>query len=158
MMTKLMFTNESTKEVFSNHDFNDFNKLMFETALGKEQVSKKEANDKIREVFNEVLGIDANASRKEIRKAIRRHRVDIFEVTEELVPSLLRTGWQENPVFDEYVEYKTMADGDMNEYYVEDEVILTVSELSGNHHDLIRQRLGAGQTFSVKTSWYGVKF
>lgn len=157
-MVKMMFTNENTREVFSNHDFNDFNTLMFETGLGKEQVSKKEANDKIREVFREVLGIDETASKKEIRKAIRRHKVDIYEVTEELVPNLLKTGWQDNPFFMEYVEYKSGADGDANEYYVEDETILTVSELSGNHHDLIRQRLGEGQTFAVKTSWYGVKF
>ena len=38
-----------------------------------------------------------------------------------------------------------------------DETVLTVSELSGNHHNLFRKRLGAGSTFSVKTSWYGVK-
>ena len=50
-----------------------------------------------------------------------------------------------------------MADGDTNEFYVPDEVILTVSELSGNHHDIIRQRLAEGQTFSVRTSWYGIK-
>lgn len=30
-------------------------------------------------------------------------------------------------------------------------------KVSGNHHDLIRQRLGAGKTFSVETSWYGIK-
>ena len=51
-----------------------------------------------------------------------------------------------------------MALGDTNEFYVPDESILTVSEVSGNHHDLFRQRLGEGRTFAVKTSWYGVKF
>ena len=51
-----------------------------------------------------------------------------------------------------------MNDGDTNEFYVPDDSILTVSELSGNHHDIVRQRLAEGSTFRVKTSWYGVKF
>lgn len=155
------FTNESTRLVFSqpNRVFEDFNKLMFNTALGvfEGEVTKEKANDKIREVMFEVLGVDSSASKSELRKAIRRNKVAVYEVIEELIPNLLKTGWQENPFFRDYVEFKSMSDGDTNEFYVEDEVILTVSELSGNHHDLVRQRLGEGSTFSVKTSWYGLK-
>lgn len=155
------FTNESTRLVFSqpNRVFEDFDKLMFNTALGvfEGEVTKEKANDKIREVMFEVLGVDSSASKSELRKAIRRNKVAVYEVIEELIPNLLKTGWQENPFFRDYVEFKSMSDGDTNEFYVEDEVILTVSELSGNHHDLVRQRLGEGSTFSVKTSWYGLK-
>lgn len=159
MAKRLNFSNENTRAVFASKDFNEFNTLMFNASLGKESyVSKEEANGKIREVFFEVLGVDENASRKELRKAIRRHKLDIFEVIEELVPNLLRTGWQENPFFKQFVEYRSMDLGDTNEFYVEDESILTVSELSGGHHSLLRQRLGEGQAFSVKTSWYGVRF
>ena len=155
------FSNESTRLVFSqpNRVFADFNKLMFDTGLGvfEEGMTKKEANDKIREVMFEVLGVDATASKKELRKAIRRNKVAVYEVIEEVIPNLLKTGWQDNPFFRNFVEFRSMDDGDTNEFYVADEVILTVSELSGNHHDLIRQRLGEGSTFNVKTSWYGIK-
>lgn len=92
-----------------------------------------------------------------IRKAFRRHKTDVFEVIEETVENLLVSGWGTNPFFNEFVEIKNMADGDTNEFYVTDDVILTVSELSGNHHNLLRQRLTEGETFRVKTSWYGVK-
>lgn len=156
-MARLMFTNESTRNVFAARDFGEFNKLMFDTAMSAEKVSKKEANGKIREVMFEVIGLDENASKKEIRKAIRRNQIAVYEVIEELIPNLVKTGWQENPFFQKYVEYRNMDIGDTNEFYVADESILTVSELSGNHHDLIRQRLGEGTAFSVKTSWYGVK-
>lgn len=157
-MARLIFTNESTRNVFAARDFGEFNKLMFDTAMGAEKVSKKEANEKIREVMFEVIGLDETASKKEIRKAIRRNQVAVYEVIEELIPNLVKTGWQENPFFQQFVEYRNMDIGDTNEFYVNDESILTVSELSGNHHDMIRQRLGEGQVFSVKTSWYGVKF
>lgn len=157
-MHKISFSNESTNAVFATTDYNDFSRLMFDTAMGAEKVSKDEANKKIREVMFSVLGVEEGCPRKELHKAIRRHKIDVFEVIEETVENLLVSGWGDNPFFNQFVEIKSMADGDTNEFYVPDEVILTVSEISGNHHNLIRQRLGAGKTFSVKTSWYGVKF
>lgn len=158
-MLRINFTNDHTAEVFDNMEngFQDFHKLAFDTALGKAEVGTKEANDKIREIFNQVLGVDEYTSKKELRKAIRRHKIDVFEIIEEIIPDLLKTGWGDNPFFNEYVEYRNLNDGDANEFYTEDDTILTVSKLSGNHHDIIRQRLGEGESFQVKTSWYGIK-
>ena len=56
-----------------------------------------------------------------------------------------------------FVEAKNLAMGDKNEFYVDDDSILSVMEVSGNHHDIIRQRLGAGTTTSVATKWIGIK-
>lgn len=156
---RITFSNIATQNVFEkeNRCYEDFSKLMFETGLGKQAIDVTKANDKIREVFFEVLGISADCSRKELHKAIRRHKVDIYEVVEEVVPNLLVSGWGNDPFFIEFVEYKSADLGDTNEFYVPDDSILTVAELSGGHHDLFRQRLGAGKTFNVKTSWYGVK-
>lgn len=155
---KLNFTNNDVRNIFAETSYDDFSQLMFDTGMGQSKVETKDANDKIREIMFSVLGVDEKCSRRELRKAIRRHKIDIFEIIEETVENLLVSGWGENPFFNEFVEIKSMADGDTNEFYVPDEVILTVSELSGNHHNLLRQRLGEGQTFSVKTSWYGIKF
>lgn len=154
---RLSFSNDTVRNIFAETDYNDFSRLMFDTARGEEKVSKEEANGKIREIMFSILGVDEKASRKTLRQAIRRHKNDIFEVIENTVEDLLVSGWGDNPFFNEFVEIRSAADGDTNSFYTEDEVILTVSELSGNHHDLIRQRLGEGKSFSVKTSWYGVK-
>ena len=156
-MSKINFSNADTRIVFDTVDYSDFSRLMFDTAMGKEKVSKEEANAKIREVMFSVLGIDEKSSRKEIHKAIRRHKIDVFEVIEETVDNLLVSGWGENPFFEQFVEMKSMADGDTNEFYTQDEIILTVAEISGNSHNLIRQKLNEGSTFSVKTGWYGLK-
>lgn len=56
---------------------------MFDTAKGEEKVSTKDANNKIREIMFSVLGVDENCSRKELRKAIRRHKIDVFEIIDE---------------------------------------------------------------------------
>ncbi len=154
---KINFSNSDVRELFTVNDYNEFSQLMFDTARGEELVKKEDANKKIREIMFSVLGVDENCDRKTLRKAIRKHKVDVFEVIEETVENLLVSGWGTNPFFNEFVEIKSMADGDTNEFYVRDEVILTVSELSGNHHDLVRQRLNEGSTFKVKTSWYGIK-
>ena len=108
---------------------------MFDTGMGAPLVDKKVANDKIREVMFSVLGIDEHSTRKEIRKAIRRHP-EVFDVIEETVENLLVSGWGANPFFNEFVEIRNLADGDTNEFYVKDDTILTVSEISGNHHDI----------------------
>lgn len=154
---RVNFTNQSTSDVFAVNSYSDFSNLMFDTAKNKEKVSNEAANEKIREVMFQVLGVEPDCDRKTLRKAIRRKKIDIYEVIEETVENLLVSGWGENPFFKEYVETKSYNDGDTNEFYTKDEIILTVSELSGNHHDIVRQKLNEGSTFRVKTSWYGVK-
>lgn len=154
---RMNFSNEQVNNIFAANDYAEFSQLMFDTGMGKEKVTTAEANNKIREIMFQVLGIDATSDRKTIKKAIRRHKVDVYEVIEETIENLLVSGWGTNPFFNEFVEIRNMADGDTNEFLVEDDVILTVSEISGSQHNLIRQRLAEGETFRVKTSWYGVK-
>ena len=158
MSKKINFTNNDVREIFETKDYNEFSQLMFDTANGAEKIDTEVANGKIREIMFSVLGVDEGCNRKELRKAIRRHKTDVFEVIEETVENLLVSGWGDNPFFNEFVEIKSLANGDTNEFYTKDDIILTVSELSGNHHDIVRQRLNEGKTFGVKTSWYGVKF
>lgn len=157
MFNKMSFSTENLSNIFAVNSYSDFAELMYDTALGHEKVDKAVANAKIREIMFSILQIDNSATKKELRRAFRKHKDEVFEVMEETVENLLVSGWPANPFFNEFVEIKNANIGDTNEFYVPDEVILTVSELSGNHHDIIRQRLTEGSTFQVKTSWYGLK-
>lgn len=56
-----------------------------------------------------------------------------------------------------YVDQRNLALGDKNEFYAEDDSVLSVMRVAGNHHDIIRQRLGAGQVQSIATYWCAVK-
>lgn len=135
-MSKINFSSDITRSVFAEKDFDQFKTLMFETAQGTQKVEKAEADKKIREIMFEVLGVSEGCDRRELHKAIRRHQIDVFEIIEDTVQDLLVSGWGSNPFFNEFVEMKSYATGDTNEFYTPDETILTVSELSGNHHDL----------------------
>ena len=159
-MNKFMNFDAVIKEAFNNDesDYHAFNKLLVDTYNGNvDGFSAKEANAKIVEMFRKTIGCDENSSKAEIRKAIRRNQVAIFELLEETIQDVLVSGWQANPFFQEYVDVRNLAIGDKNEFYVEDKSVLSAMKISGNHHDIIRQRLGAGSVSSISTYWVGIK-
>ena len=156
----LMNFDARVREVFEN-DSNKlvaFNKLMLDTYNGtlEADITIKEANEQIRAMFHKIIGVGENATKADIRKAIKRNQQVLFDLIEEVVPNLLQTGWQDNPFFNEFVETRNLDIGDQAMFYSEDETLLTVSKVSGNHWDLDRQRLGKGSSFTVATSWYGI--
>lgn len=159
-MSKFMQFDVNVKNVFNNdeNDYTAFNQLMLDynhDAL--EGVTAKEANKKIVEIFSNIIGCDEKSTKAEIRRGIRRNQAVLFDLIEVVIDDALVSGWEENPFFREFVEVKNLALHDKNEFYVPDNSVLSVMKVSGNHHDIIRQRLGAGKTFSVETSWYAVK-
>ena len=156
---KFMNFAANVQNVFNNdvNDFMAFSDLLTETALGTQKVSKAEANAKIVEVFQGVLGLDKNSKPAEVRKAIRRNQALVFDIIEETVQSLLVTGWGNDPWMNRYVDQRNLALGDKNEFYTEDDSVLSVMKIVGNHHDIIRQRLAGGSVESIKTYWVGIK-
>ena len=159
-MANLFNFDAHVREVFENDEvkFANFSKLMIDTANStlEEGISVKDASAKITAKFKKLIGIDENAKRADVRKAIKKNMQLLFDLIEEVVPNLLQTGWQDNPFFNEYVDTRNIDIGDAAVFYTEDETLLTVSKLSGNHWDIDRQRLGKGASFTVETSWYGL--
>lgn len=140
------------------HDCNysQFMNLLYDRYTGNCEYPDREADEKIREIFCDMLGVSTEATQKEYRQAVRRNQNLIFEILEEIIPVLIPTGWDSNPFFMEYVEVKNLALGDTNAFVTEDDTVLIVNRLAGNHWDLKRQRLGRGKEFSVETEWYGL--
>lgn len=110
----------------------------------------------IREKFRLIMGLDATASKKEIRRAINRYKNEIFEVIEDTIDNMLTSGWTNNEFFHNFVDVRNIALGDANEFESEDESVLTVAKISGDHWDIDRQRLGIGSVQRIPTSWVGL--
>lgn len=166
MAKKMFFTNDSTARVFDGTEcgFEGYVDLMTDLAMGKacynkegKEVSKDKANHELRKVMYDVLGVEEGTKGTKLMQAMRRHKIDVFEVTETVLENMLKTGWGDNPFFNEFVEIKNADDDETNEFYSETSAVLTVSELSGGHHNLFRQRLPEGKVFSIPTTWLGVK-
>lgn len=79
----------------------------------------------------------------------------MFEVIEDTIEDSLIQGWKTDSFFMEWVEFKNHADGDINEFYVDEETIVTVHRVSGGHHDFTLQTGTMGQTYSVSVARYG---
>ena len=160
-MKNLMMFNTTVQNAFENDNekFVYFSELLLDAARGEvKEYSAKEANSKIVEKFRAALGIEPTDRPQHVRRAIRANKDLVFTLIEETIEEMIISGWMENPFFMQFVETKNLALGDENDFYVEDDSILSVSKVSGNHHNMIRQRLGAGRHFSVAGEWFGLKF
>lgn len=160
-MKNLMMFNTTVQNAFDNDNekFVGFGELLLDTVRGEvKEYSAKEANQKIVEKFRAALGVEPTDRPQAVRRAIRANKDLVFTLIEESIEEMIITGWMENPFFMQFVETKNLALGDENDFYVEDDSILSVSKVSGNHHNMLRQRLGAGRHFSVTGEWFGLKF
>ena len=159
-MAKFFNFSSAVQNVFKNDEsvYMEFQSMLNEAALNKcivDGYTKKEVNDKIVSMFRQVIGCNEHSDAKEIRRGIRRNQTAIFDILEETIENMLVTGWQNDPFMMKFVEQRNLALGDKNEFYTPDESMLSVMKISGNHHDIIRQRLGSGTVASVQTSWVG---
>lgn len=140
--------------------------LMFDLGAGREiydaeagrTISRAEASDAIRTACFEYLGLSKDSSEKQIKRALQTDKAkEFFAVVEEVIDVNIAYGLDGSEFYNIYVETKNMKDGDRNEFWVDDEVLLTVSKVSGDHHDISIQRLGSGQSYHVDTDVYGIK-
>ena len=158
-MGKKIFNEDSLYATFEslNYEYEDMKQLMIDTARGTQEVSKREAEAEIRNMMFSVLELDpANLENKKLyKRAMKKNKNRMFEVIEDVVDDMLANGWSEDPFMMQYVEMKNLADGDKNEFWAEEETTLAVAKVSGDHHDVLVQRLGEGQSYSIKTSTYG---
>ena len=132
-------------------------RAMYDAEAGR-VISKAEASDTIRKACFEYLGLTKDSTNKQIKRALNSERgTQFFTVIEEIIDTQIAHGLSENEFFNAWVESKNMADGDRNEFWADDEIILTVSKVSGDAHDLSMQRLSSGQSYHVDTAVYGIK-
>lgn len=160
----LKFSTEHLDNIFTKYDYEATKNLMFDLACGNEiidendnrVISRKEANDTLRNITFDILGITNKSSKKERKRALKRHGIELFEVLEEVIDMQISTGFKDSEFFNEFVDERNLSDGDSQEFWTNDEVILSVAKVSGDHHDLILQRLGEGESYTVPTSTYAV--
>lgn len=141
---------------------NGIAKIIYDTYKGNiptkyASVSKSERDEAIRKELLNALGIE-KFERKAFRRAWAKNKHEVYAVIEEVVNQVMVDGeYQKSAFFNQFVEVKNLALGDTNEFYVEGKNELIVSEFSGSHFDLRRQRIDAGQTFPVAVRDYGIK-
>lgn len=138
----------------------EFNGLLLNASHNVyDKYTKEETQTIIKNQFDKILGLNWGlATPMKRRQAWRDHGKEVATLIEDVVLDKLTSGWSDaNARFMEFVEEVNIADGDANEFYVNDTSLLQVSKFAGNHHDVIRQAVRPGKAYRVDTSWYTVK-
>lgn len=138
--------------------------LMFDSADGIDIIvddklmSRKDVDAKIAEICFQFTGLTKDASDKQIRRALESENGKAFmAVIEEVLEKKIATGLKEVEFFNKYVEEVNLKEGDRNDFWATENMILQIENVSGDHHDLITQKLNEGQPYTVPTAYYGCK-
>lgn len=121
--------------------------------VGDENFNHSDAVDALRQAL-----IEANGGNSKIDyKQLRGHKVEIFEIIEELVPIIVNEGLTGSEFFMNYVDYKNIALGDKNEFVIPDNSLFVVSEIANGIATPLRQRIGSYTMKSVDTSIHSIR-
>ena len=159
MPKRINFSNH-VNNVFSNMGttYDEVKNLMFDLYRGElsDGVTKREAEETLRDMTKQVFGLDADSSKRDIKRALRDHAREYFDIIEEVVDFTVTTGLRDNEWFNVLVNYRNLADGDDNLFVTEpNETILSVARMGKRHHDSILQRLPGNKTYQIETDLYG---
>lgn len=133
---------------------NDVIRLALDTMAGRVQgnFSAAETSDSLRQAF-----IEANGGSTKINMKTFHRGNMLFDIIEELIPYIVEEGLKGNEFFFDMCDYRNLAEGDMNEFYTEDNSEFIVADIANGTQGIRRQRLNAGESIPVKTSPKGVK-
>jgi len=157
--------NEHTMAVFAEMktDYEGMTNLMLDVALGREiivdgqKISKSDANAKILDFSRKVLDITDVKDSKAVRRAIRDNSRQWYDVIEDVVDQSMVIGLQQTDWYNQFVDDKSIAYHDRQDFYVENTSLLAVAKAGTSHHDHLIQRIGAGERFTIPTSLHAIK-
>jgi len=138
---------ENTKELVK------LSREIYRNKFSHDKFSINDANEVLKNAFIELNG----GSTKLDYKAMRRNGAQMFEILEEILQNTVLEGLPEDNFFKQFVEYKNLALGDQNSFYVPDRTMLVISEIADGTQSLRRQRLDVGTNVSIPVSWKGIK-
>lgn len=131
-------------------NINDIVKLAVDAYKGNlEKYSLRDSQETIKQALIEAN----NGSTVLDYRAIRDGKCSgLFTIIEEILSRTVVEGLQENDFFNAFVDFRNVAEGDMNEFVVEDSVLFVVDEVADGTQALRRQRLGGESAVAIPTS------
>lgn len=151
-MHKMNFSTENLRNIFAaENKYEQFREICdnlmngnkcfgYDAEGNRVELTKKQANAVVRKVLMEVCGLDEESvkSNKRVKRAVKDHYSELFEIIEQDIEFKVWKGMSENEWFNQFVEARNVALGDDEEFEVkQDDVTFVVAETSGDHHDLL---------------------
>lgn len=130
-------------------DVNNIVKLAVDTYRG---VQKTYSTGESFEVLRNAL-IEANGGKDHISvRDVRDGKcAEVFAIVETILAKTLNEGLKEDDFFNALVEYRNVAEGDANEFVVEDSSLYVVSETADGTQGVRRQRIVGSTAVTIPT-------
>ena len=114
--------------------------------------SARETSESLRKAF-----IDLNGGSTKINLKNFYRGNELFELVEELIPAIIDEGFRANDIAMSLVDYRNIADGDDQEFYLEGNETFNVAKVAPGISGVRRQRLLGGEVVKVETAPRAIK-
>ncbi len=102
------------------------------------------------EVFRKAL-IEANGGSTKLNYKSMRFNRELFEIIETILEKTDLQGFENNDFFERFVDYRNLALGDENYFYIEDNTLFTVNETAEGIRSSLRTRINRGKHETIPT-------
>lgn len=124
-------------------------KIMIDAVKGvnMENYSKGETSEAIRNALIEMNGGSKKLNLKNFYRGSQ-----LYALVQELIPAIIDEGFKDEDTLFNLVDYRNIADGDEEEFYVEGNSYFLVADAAAGIRGVRRQRIDKSETVTVKTS------
>ena len=130
-------------------NMNELVKLAVDGYKGNvEKFSVKQSQEALRQALIEANGGSTVLDYKALRNG---KGAEVFAILEEIIPVLIAEELREDDFFMSMVDYRNVAEGDMNEFLVEDSNLFVVAKAADGTQAIRRQRLGGVNPITIPT-------
>lgn len=134
---------------------NDIVKLAVDNYHGTvKNFSTDESNEVLRKALVDLNGGSDKITYKTLRSGASN---GLFEIIEEILTRTVNEGLTEDMMFHQMVEFRNIALGDTNVFWVEDANLFRVDEIAEGHQGVRRQRIEGGTEVPINTRLYACK-
>lgn len=117
--------------------------------------SVRDSQDTVRKALIEANGGDTKLNIRRIRDG---KCTELFAIIEEVLKQTEFDDLKQDDFFNAVVDYRNLAEGDMNEFVVQDSNVFVVDEIARGTQGIRRQRIGGSRTVSIPTTVKAVRF
>ncbi len=133
----------------------DIVKLALDTRHGRvENFSARKSADVLR---NELVALNGGNTKLTYKNTRGSKGEALFAVIEDILSVTTVEGLQEDDHFMTLVDFRNLAEGDQNEFVVQDSNLFVVSEIADGLQGVRRQRLGGETTTTIPTTLKAIK-
>ena len=120
-----------------------------------EQYSVRESQDTVRKALIEANG---GSTKLDIRRIRDGKCGEMFALIEEILRQTEFEDLKTDDFFNALVDYRNLAEGDANEFIVEDINLFVIDEVANGTQGIRRQRLSGSKTVTIPTTMKMVRF